>query len=258
MKKYFSIGEVSKFKAVSVKSLRYYGQLGILPPAFVDPESGYRYYSSDQLVIVDLIKVCLDLDIPLKNFRSYIEPDGSVDVGKLLQDAETIVSEKEKKLRSSIAFLDTMSRHIMRTNKVREKKDAFVQHIPQRYFLTAPLRANVAEYSEISANYTTLFRQCQSLEIPDCFNQGVLLSRRGASVTAEVFVEIPYPDVPAANLHTIPGGSYSCRVFEDKSWANCLAGLPQKPLIVKELFDLNFDMQIPLVEVQEPVDFIEL
>lgn len=102
MQKLFTIGEVSKIKAVSVKSLRYYGDLGILPPAYINPESGYRYYCSDQLVIVDLIKVCLDLDIPLKNFRNYIQTDGSVDVGRLLDDAHRIVTEKERKLKSSV------------------------------------------------------------------------------------------------------------------------------------------------------------
>ena len=35
-----SIGEVSRMKGVSPKSLRYYEQLGILTPAHVDPQSG--------------------------------------------------------------------------------------------------------------------------------------------------------------------------------------------------------------------------
>ncbi len=258
MKKYLSIGEVSRLKAISVKSLRYYADLGILPPVYINPDSGYRYYSSDQLIIVDLIKVCLDLDIPLKNFRDYIDPDGSVDVGKLLLDAQRIVAEKERKLQSSIAFLDTMTRHIHRTNKVKERSDAFIQHIPQRYFLTAPLDADSADYSQISAKYTTLFRQCQLLNITDSFNQGVLFSTHDTTPTAHVFVEIPYPQSQLPNLHVIPGGNFSCKVFEEQSWAVCLSKLPRRPLIVKELFDLKLDMQIPLVEVQQPLDSVDI
>lgn len=258
MNKYFSIGEVSKMKAVSVKSLRYYGDLGILPPAYINPESGYRYYCSDQLVMVDFIKVCLDLDIPLKNFRNYIEPDGSVDVGKLLTEAETIVSEKERKLQSSISFLSTMTKHIKRTNKIKENKEPFVQYIPKRYFLTAPLSNSVAEYSEISAKYTLLFRQCQHLNITDSFNQGVFYSKQLEKIVASVFVEIPCPSVDIPNLHIVEEGNFSCQVMQDESWASCLQKLPKVPLIAKELFDLKFDMQIPLVEIQQPADSCEM
>ena len=40
-----SIGALSKQTGVHIKSLRYYDSLGILRPAYVDPCSGYRYYS---------------------------------------------------------------------------------------------------------------------------------------------------------------------------------------------------------------------
>ena len=38
-----TIGNLSKQTGVHVKSLRYYGQLGILLPAYTDPDTGYRY-----------------------------------------------------------------------------------------------------------------------------------------------------------------------------------------------------------------------
>ena len=43
-----SIGALSKQTGVHIKSLRYYDSLGILRPAYVDPSSGYRYYSLQQ------------------------------------------------------------------------------------------------------------------------------------------------------------------------------------------------------------------
>lgn len=61
-----SIGALSKQTGVHIKSLRYYDSLGILRPAYVDPSSGYRYYSLQQIPVVDAIQLCVDLDIPLK------------------------------------------------------------------------------------------------------------------------------------------------------------------------------------------------
>lgn len=43
------IGEVADFFQISVKAVRIYEKKGILVPAYIDPESGYRYYTPDQL-----------------------------------------------------------------------------------------------------------------------------------------------------------------------------------------------------------------
>lgn len=80
-----SIGEVSKMKNVGVKSLRYYERLGILPPAFVDPQSGYRYYSMNQMVDIDVITTCISLGIPLKELTDYLHPHSVLDIEPLLE-----------------------------------------------------------------------------------------------------------------------------------------------------------------------------
>ncbi len=43
------IGEVADFFQISVKAVRIYEKKGIIVPAYIDPESGYRYYTPDQL-----------------------------------------------------------------------------------------------------------------------------------------------------------------------------------------------------------------
>lgn len=45
----YRIGLFSKINKVTVKTLRYYDETGLLKPAFVDEENGYRYYISEQL-----------------------------------------------------------------------------------------------------------------------------------------------------------------------------------------------------------------
>ncbi len=45
----YRIGQFSKINRVSVKTLRYYDEAGILKPSYVDQENGYRYYTSEQL-----------------------------------------------------------------------------------------------------------------------------------------------------------------------------------------------------------------
>ena len=42
----FSIGEFARLGTVSVRTLRHYDEIGLLRPARVDPETGYRGYSA--------------------------------------------------------------------------------------------------------------------------------------------------------------------------------------------------------------------
>ncbi|MBR3788342.1 MAG: MerR family DNA-binding transcriptional regulator, partial [Firmicutes bacterium] len=43
--KKYSIGEVAEMCSVSIKTLRYYDQIGLVIPEFRNEESKYRYYS---------------------------------------------------------------------------------------------------------------------------------------------------------------------------------------------------------------------
>ena len=79
-----SIGEAAKLKQVSVKSLRYYETIGILKPTYVDPSSGYRYYSPNQMIDLDVILTCIELGIPLKSLADRKTSRGSLNLKELL------------------------------------------------------------------------------------------------------------------------------------------------------------------------------
>ena len=53
----YRIGEFAQFCGLSVKTLRYYDEIGLLKPVKVDEFTGYRYYSEKQLDDVELIKM---------------------------------------------------------------------------------------------------------------------------------------------------------------------------------------------------------
>ena len=55
-KKLFPIGEVSKLFHISVSSLRHYETIGLLTPAYISPDSGYRYYGPEQFEVLNTIR----------------------------------------------------------------------------------------------------------------------------------------------------------------------------------------------------------
>jgi DNA-binding transcriptional MerR regulator len=70
-----SIGEFARKSRLSVKALRLYDELGVLVPARVDKDSGYRYYDDAQLETARLVAMMRQLDLPLATIKELLVCD---------------------------------------------------------------------------------------------------------------------------------------------------------------------------------------
>jgi DNA-binding transcriptional MerR regulator len=67
-----TIGDFSRATHLSVKTLRYYHQIGLLAPAGVDPETGYRLYAAGQIPAAQVIRRFRALDMPLEEIQAVL------------------------------------------------------------------------------------------------------------------------------------------------------------------------------------------
>ena len=75
----FRIGEFSKLCRVPVSALRYYSDIGLLPPAHTDSFTNYRYYSADQLPHLNRILALRDLGLSLDQIKLVLNDDLSAE-----------------------------------------------------------------------------------------------------------------------------------------------------------------------------------
>lgn len=75
----FGIGAFARVAQVSVRTLRHYDDIGLLPPACVDPQTGYRWYRADQLERLNRILALRDLGLPLSEVRKVADDEVSPD-----------------------------------------------------------------------------------------------------------------------------------------------------------------------------------
>jgi len=68
----FSIGEFARLGTVSVRTLRHYDEIGLLRPARVDPETGYRCYTAAQLGQLNRIIALKELGLSLAQARQLV------------------------------------------------------------------------------------------------------------------------------------------------------------------------------------------
>ena len=121
------IGNFSKASRLSLKALRLYDALGLLSPAKVDEESGYRYYHESQLAPAGLIVMLRRLDMPLDTIAEVLARSGTEAAGVLhgywreVEDAATtkrkLVGHIDRLLKGEIEIM-----HEVLTRQVGEQK----------------------------------------------------------------------------------------------------------------------------------------
>jgi DNA polymerase III subunit beta len=67
-----TIGRMARESGLSVSALRFYDGAGVLTPASVDPDSGYRYYTPDQVVVARLVASLRRVGMPLAAIREVL------------------------------------------------------------------------------------------------------------------------------------------------------------------------------------------
>ncbi|MFG6339631.1 MAG: MerR family transcriptional regulator [Lachnospiraceae bacterium] len=224
MSQYMSIGKVSKLKNVSIKSLRYYDQIGILKPAFVNTETNYRYYTKEQLYLLDAITVCIKLGIPLKDLNNYVE-GASINLQKLLYDGKILAEQKILDIRNCLATLqDTlqnMASPVTGLAKIPESKsgillpDGFYHNeIVTRKMLTVPLEEmDVPKY--YGQHILKLFVTAQQMGTVVAYPSGVLHEYRNGKYQRHMFLTItgdaPSAETSEQTVRTIDEGAFACR-----------------------------------------------
>ena len=78
------IGRFSRVSRLSIKALRYYADAGLLEPAWVDPSSGYRYYTYAQATQAEVIRVLRSLEMPLDEIGEVLAAGDDGVVAKVM------------------------------------------------------------------------------------------------------------------------------------------------------------------------------
>jgi DNA-binding transcriptional MerR regulator/DNA gyrase inhibitor GyrI len=104
----YTIGEFSRITGLSVKTLRFYHEEGLLAPSSVDEQSGYRYYAPAKIEIARVITRLRALDLPLAEIAGLLRLDVDADVLAVLERQRTVIEEKLRKYRGIARSLDQL------------------------------------------------------------------------------------------------------------------------------------------------------
>ncbi|ALC84317.1 MULTISPECIES: MerR family transcriptional regulator [Bacillus] len=175
----FKISEFSKLGQVSVKTLRYYDKLELLKPAYIDSDTGYRYYTADQLFLLNRILAFKELGFTLNQIRLLLEEEIPVEqirgmfrlkqaeihtlleneLGRLKRIEERLYQiEKEGSIE---AEHEVVIKKLEAQHFASLRKPAAIQEIPQ---LFAQLDRDLGKNFSSSYPQTVLWHCCEECE----------------------------------------------------------------------------------------------
>jgi len=94
LKDVFSIGEVSKLFQIQSSAIRYYCDIGLLTPTYIDPVTGYRYFSTEHFERLNTIKYLQKLGLSLLEIQTFIDHRDPVLLMKQLEAQREITHQK--------------------------------------------------------------------------------------------------------------------------------------------------------------------
>lgn len=153
----FKIGEFSRLSQVSVKTLRFYDELGLLRPIHVDDCTGYRYYTADQLPRLNRLLALKDLGFTLEQIAPALEEGVSpeqlrgmlrlkyAEIQQSMQVGQVLLARVETRLQQ-IEEEHTMSPYEVIVKKVAPQKVASIRATLPNYPAIGTLMSEVYDY----------------------------------------------------------------------------------------------------------------
>ncbi|WP_131934125.1 MerR family transcriptional regulator [Bacillus thuringiensis] len=140
MKKLFSIGEVAKIKDITIKALRYYHKMGILIPKHVEESTGYRYYSIDQFIHIDIIKSCRELNTSIVELQEIFKECNTDKLLQFLQLKREEAEEHIKKMKEVMETIDDLHAKVGSSQEILKNDEISIEFFEQRYVVVAPCK----------------------------------------------------------------------------------------------------------------------
>lgn len=252
----FTIGEFSQLTGVNAKSLRYYEKIGVLLPAWIDPDNSYRYYTLAQGSLVRSIQYYVEAGVPLEFLRNYIDPATQrVHFREQIAYGIEAVKQKIEKLEQFLQKSEMLRQKMSRCERLRKSSHPVSEVLPEKHYLLTPAgdRITYQKYGILSKRFLLDIKRegvKAGTEI------GILSYRSGDSYQNYIFADIQPEERNIRNdrrYFYLPRQRYLSTVIPFPENESAEKYFPEeKPdiILLTDLFTEDFDFRNPEYELR--------
>lgn len=195
-----TVNEVSKLTAVSVRTLHYYDEIGLLPPA-VTTDAGYRLYDEKSLERLQQILLFRELEFSLKDIKEIIDSPG-FDRKKALTEQIRLLTLKKEHFENLISF----AKQIESTGGYDMNFEVFDRQKIEKYKAGAKKTwgdtAAYREYEEKTVDYSDEKQEVLAMDMMNIFKEfGSKMDNAPADADVQKLVK-KLQDFITANYYT--------------------------------------------------------
>lgn len=155
---WFSIGEFSKIVGLSIKTLRFYHEKGILAPTRVDESSGYRYYDSAKIDRARVISALRGMDFSIEEIAEILLETGDEgDILARLEEHKKRIAERLRRDKEIVRALDRVISNEAEAQKALARSNFQVEEKILPAMLVAGIRM-CGKYAESGKGFAKLGR----------------------------------------------------------------------------------------------------
>ena len=215
----FKIGDFSRLSFVTVKTLRYYDEIGLLKPVEVDRFTGYRYYSASQLPRLNYIVALKNLGLSLEEIATLINNDLTPSQMKdifILKKAELRqrINEEQRRLEQ----VEKVLKQIEKEGTMPDYQVIIKKIEPQ---VIASIRTVLPTYGDVGQLYGEIFGYLgsQGITIPAgptmfiCYDPEY--KEKDVDVEAGVPINKTIPSAGRVKVYELPGMEQAaCAIYK--------------------------------------------
>lgn len=224
MKNLYSIGEVSKIKKITVKSLRYYHKVGILIPKYIDDNTGYRYYSIDQFIYIDIIKGCRALGTSIAELQEIFKDCETEKLLKYLHVKRAQAEENIIKMKEIITNIDSLNSSVEYSKELIKDGEIRIKHFNERHIVVEPCK-EVGSLKELIP-YSELEKTIKNKNLNVSIERGIGydFDSNGKVEPFYVFSEIINDENIKIDKHIdlLPEGDYLTLAYTKENEEDCI------------------------------------
>ena len=116
----YTVKKLAALSGVSVRTLHFYDEIGLLSPAYVG-DQGYRYYEEEQLLMLQQILFFRELGFELKEIQRILS-QSDFDRVKALETHRQVLQQKKKRMQELIQTVDKTIERIRGDKKMNDKE----------------------------------------------------------------------------------------------------------------------------------------
>ncbi|MGL5414536.1 MAG: MerR family transcriptional regulator [Clostridium sp.] len=206
----FTVGEFAKLNNLKKQTLIYYDNIGLFKPNIIDENNGYRYYTSDQLELLDNILILREIGISIQDIKSFLDNRDSDKTLHLLKEQRLKLKTQAQTINKFIKKIDAK----ISTLEIIDSIDDNVSFIEMdKEYLATETVKSPNDFLQADIAIKKLFKNIDELGHYYTYQIGVIISKD--SLLKGDFTKSQYVFLPLSkkenevNTHTKEKGLYA-------------------------------------------------